>query len=264
MEEKMQNVNRLKQILDSGSIALGTCVDSYSPSVVEVSGYSGLDFVRIDTEYSWRRDDSLEHMLRAAVIAELTPIVRIEKGNHYLVSKALQIGAGGVLVSDVESTQETIEVVRSAKFAPRGIRGYSSYSFSAGWGTYGGKDWIDRSNNEILVGIMVENESILSSIDEVMATEGLDFCLFGPADFSMSIGLGYPQSNHHRVIDALKKTVDASIKHNVAVGIGIGQPWQENAHKYMDMGCRLLEIGHDLGILKSAWHSAITEIKQAG
>ena len=52
----MQN-NRFKQALDEGNVALGTCIDSNSPAVMEVAGFSGLDFVRIDTEYLWRRDD---------------------------------------------------------------------------------------------------------------------------------------------------------------------------------------------------------------
>ena len=77
----MERENRLKSILEEGKIALGTCIDSHSPAVVEVAGYSGLDFVRIDTEYSWRRDDTVEHMIRAAEIARLTPIMRVEKGN---------------------------------------------------------------------------------------------------------------------------------------------------------------------------------------
>jgi 2-keto-3-deoxy-L-rhamnonate aldolase RhmA len=222
---------------------------------------TGLDFVRVDTEYSWRRDDALEHMIRAAVIAEVTPMIRVEKGNQYLISKALQIGAGAILVSDITDQKEAIDAVKAAKFQPNGIRGMSSFSFSAGWSAKGGPDWIKWSNAEILVGVMIENEQIMEQINEIFAIDGLDYCLFGPADYSMSIGLGSPQKNHPDVQDALKRTLEAANKHHKSVGIGIAQPWEKDAKNYIDMGCQFLEIGHELGILRSVWKSATTEIK---
>ena len=257
----MKRINKMKAALDDNSIVLGTCIDSYSPAAVEVAGYSGLDFVRIDTEYSWRRDDTLEHMVRAAVIADVTPMIRVEKGDPYLISKALQIGAGAIVVSDVSSVQEVMDVVNAAKFPPKGGRGMSGFSFSGGWGAKSGPDWIERSNTEILVGVMIENKDIIEQIDEVFAIEGLDYCLFGPADYSMSIDLGSPQKNHPEVQDAIQKTAEAAAKHNKAVAIGIGQPWGEEAKKYFDMGYHILEIGHELGLLKSIWTSAASEIK---
>ncbi len=259
----MQRVNKMKKALEDNKPVLGTCIDSYSPAAVEIAGYSGLDFVRIDTEYSWRRDDALEHMVRAAVIAEVTPMIRVEKGDPYLISKALQIGACAILVSDVNSVQEAKDVVKAAKFPPKGGRGMSGFSFSGGWGAKSGPDWIDWSNTEILVGVMIENREIIEQIDGVFAIEGLDYCLFGPADYSMSIGLGSPQKDHPEVQDAIQKTVEAATNHNKAVAIGIGQPWGTEAKKYFEMGCRILEIGHELGLLKSIWTSAASEIKKS-
>jgi 4-hydroxy-2-oxoheptanedioate aldolase len=253
--------NKLKRVLDDGKVAIGTCVDSYSAAVMEIAGYSGLDFVRVDTEYSWRRDETLEHMMRAATIAEITPMIRVEKGDRYLVSKALQIGAGAILVSDIDNKEEAEDVVKSAKFAPKGLRGYSSFSYSAGWGTKGGRNWVEWSNSEILVGIMVENKQIIDQIDEVFSIEGLDFCLFGPADYCMSLGLGAPQKGHPEVEQALQKTLDTAAKYNKYVGIGIGKPWDESAKKYIEMGCHFLELGHDLGILKAEWTSASDKIR---
>lgn len=257
----MERVNRLRQVLAEGRVAIGTCVDSYSPAVVEIAGYCGLDFVRIDTEYSWRKDDVLEHMIRAAVIAGITLMVRIEKGDSYLISKALQIGAGAILVSDIKTIEEAVAVVKAAKFAPRGIRGCSSFCFSAGWGTQGGKDWINWSNTQIPIGIMIENADIVGQIDDVFAIEGLDYVLFGPADYSMSLGLGSPQKDHPDVLDGLARTLAASAKYSKAVGIAIGQPWAKEAQHYTEMGCRFLEIGHDLSILASGWKTAASEIR---
>jgi 4-hydroxy-2-oxoheptanedioate aldolase len=257
----MKRENKFKKVLDAGKVALGTCLDSYSPAAVEVAGYSGLDFCRIDNEYSWRRDESMEHMMRAAALTGITPMIRVEKGNPYLISKAFQIGAGAILVSDIANYEEALEVVKAAKFAPKGIRGFSSFSFSGGWGSQGGEDWVDWSDKELLVGVMVENTHIMEQIDQVFGIEGLDYCLFGPADFSMSLGLRSAKKNHPKVQDAIKKTVEAAAKHGKAVGIGIGEPWQEEAKKYINLGCRFIEIGHELAILKSAYTSAASAVR---
>lgn len=253
--------NKFKQALDEGKVSLGTCIDSYSPAVVEIAGFSGLDFVRIDTEYSWRKDEVLEHMIRAAVIAKITPMIRVEKGDPYLISKALQIGAGSILVSDIKTIEEVEAVAKAAKFAPKGIRGCSSFCFSAGWGTRGGKNWIDWSNTQIPIGIMIENSDIVSQIDDVFAIEGIDYGFFGPADYSMSLGLGAPQKGHPDVQDGLTRTVAAAAKFGKAIGLPIGQPWGKEAQHYIDMGCHFLEIGHDLSILNSGWKSAASEIR---
>ena len=76
----MKRANRLRKVLAEGKVAVGTCVDSYSPAAIEVVGYSGLDWVRVDNEYSWRRDESMEHMMRAAALVDITAMIRVEKG----------------------------------------------------------------------------------------------------------------------------------------------------------------------------------------
>jgi 4-hydroxy-2-oxoheptanedioate aldolase len=258
----MEWTNKLKRTLDNGDVALGTAVFSNNPTIVEVAGYSGLDFIRIDNEYSWRRDESMEHMIRAAYVAEITPILRIDKGDHYLVNKALEIGAGGVLVPDIRTKEEVQELIKAAKYPPRGTRGYSSACFSGQWGAMGVEDWLNRNQNEILVGIMVENEHIISQLDSVLSMEGLDFVLFGPADYSMSIGLGGPQKNHPKVQDAIKKTAEVADKYGKPVGIGVGYPWEEEARKYIDLGCRMLEIGNDVSVLRSVWKAVLSTIRK--
>lgn len=252
----MKQVNRLRQVLADGGVAIGTCVDSYSPAVIETVGTSGMDWVRVDSEYSWRRDESMENMMRAAALAGITAMVRVEKGDPYLISKALQSGAQAIVVSDIVSYEEALAVVKAAKYPPAGHRGYSGYCFAANWGADGGREWVEWSDREIMVGVMIENEGVVSDVERVMAIEGLDYCLFGPADYSMSLGLRSGQKDHPKVQDAIKRTADAAAKHNKAVAIGIGEPWQGEAKKYIDMGIRIIEVGHELGVLRSAFKKA--------
>jgi 4-hydroxy-2-oxoheptanedioate aldolase len=257
----MQLVNKLRKVLEKGEVALGTAVFTNNPAIVEIAGYSGLDFVRLDNEYSWRRDESMEHMIRAATIGEITPILRVDKGDHYLVSKALEIGAGGVLVPDIRTKEEVEELIKAAKFPPKGARGYSSACFSGQWGKRGGEDWMKWSGKEQLVGIMVENEEVMSKLDEIISMEGLDFVQFGPSDYALSIGLPGPQKNHPKVQDGIKKTVEVATKYGKPVALITGPPLEEEVKKYIDLGCRMIEIGNDVGVLRSTWENLTTAMR---
>lgn len=257
----MKRVNSLKQILNRGETAIGTTVLSCSAAIVEVAGYSGLDYVRLEGEHAWRRDESMEHMIRAAFVTGITTIVRLEKNDPNLIRKALEIGAGGVVITNIVSREEAEKAISAAKFPPKGVRGYTSVCFSGQWGAATGEDIVNWGDNETLVGIMVENEEVVSHLNEILPLDGLDFAIFGPADYSMSIGLEKPQKEHPKVQAAIKKTIDVANKHNKPVGIGVGQPWEEETKKYFDLGFRMLEIGIDLTNLRSIWKPVAMNIR---
>ena len=250
--------NKLRKTLEEGKIALGTCFYSYSPALVEVAGYCGLDFCRIEAEHVWRQDENFEHMMRAAVISGVVPLARVDK-NPFLIRKALEAGAAGVIVPHVLNGAEAIEIVKAAKFPPQGNRGFSNLCFSGRWGTSSGIEWIKWSDEETMVGVVIEDYCAVENINEIMSVKGLDFVMFGPADYSISLGIPL-QTTHPKVMEGLKKTVHAAEEHGKYVMIGVGFPWVENVKKFIKIGCRLIEIGHDITILASVWKMLKEEI----
>ena len=59
-----------------------------------------------------------------------------------------------------------------------------------------------------------------------------------------------------------KQTVEVANKYGKPVAIGIGQPWEEEeARKYIDLGCRIIEISNDVGVLRSVWKSLSSTMK---
>jgi 2-keto-3-deoxy-L-rhamnonate aldolase RhmA len=222
-------------------------------------GYCGLDFCRIDNEHSWRRDESAESMMRAAAVGGIVPLLRVDHDKD-VIRKALEIGAGGVLIPHILTPDEVLDVVRAAKFPPKGIRGMGSLCFSGHWGTIGAKEFIRWSDEEQLVGVMIEDIRAMEHLDDIMAVNGLDYVLFGASDFSVSIG--HPgEGTHPKVMEALRETVKAADRHGVYVCKGVGYPWVENARKYVEMGCHMIELGHDATILRSIWSRKGEEIR---
>ncbi len=244
--------NKLRKKLGAGELVTGTVLYSWSPNVVDAAGYAGLDFIRLDLEHTFSTYTSMEHIMRACYIADVVPIMRVDKETIHMVRKALEVGAGGVLVPDVESVAEVEEIVAETKFPPVGKRGYSGNILAAGFGARGGKDWVEFSNAEPMVGVMIENVHAMQCIEDICAVEGLDFVQFGPSDYSMSLGLGKPDWNHPDVQDAIQKTVTVAREAGKHIALGVGQD-QGKIQNALDMGIDMLELANDLGVVRKVW-----------
>jgi len=244
--------NPLRQALAVRGYAAGSVMYSWSPGVMEAAAYAGLDFMRIDTEHTWRQDASAEHLMRAALLAGIMPIIRVDRDSPALIRKALEIGAGGIIVPDVHSPEDAESVVRAAKFPPRGSRGYSGNVWSAGWGTSAGSEWIEWSDAEPLIGAMIENHEAMQCIDQILATQGLDFVLFGPADYAMSLGWRRTAKDSPEVQAAIQRTVEAAARSGKHVMLGVSGA-QDELLRYQEMGITIFEFPNDLKVLGDAW-----------
>lgn len=246
----MRRPNKVRQKLKNGQCVIGSAIYSCSPNMVEAAGYAGIDFLRIDTEHSWRRDDSLENMIRAATIADVVPIIRVDRDDPYVVRKALESGAGGIVVPHVLTAKDAEDVVKASKFPPLGTRGFALLCQSGEWGARSGDEWKRWSNTEPMIGVMIESVKALPCIDDIVAVEGLDFVLFGPADYSLSLGLDGPDYLHPEVQDGLGRTIEAARKVGKHVMYGVGNS-DEEARKAADMGVSMLEFAHDVVLFRT-------------
>jgi hypothetical protein len=125
--------------------------------------------------------ESVENLLKGAAIADIVPLLRIDKDNPYLVRKALEAGAGGVIVPHVNTADEAREIVEAAKFPPKGKRGYGGLCFSGQWGANAGVDWMEWGKE------MFASGARLADIDPDDAVSG-DFKTYESGDLRFGIG----------------------------------------------------------------------------
>lgn len=247
----LRKPNKVRAKLNAGQCVMGSAIYSYSPNVVEAAGYAGIDFLRIDTEHAWRRDDSLDNMIRAAVISDVVPIVRVDRDDPYVIRKALELGAGGIVVPHVTTVKDVEDVVRASKFPPLGIRGYAGMSPAGEWGARPGAEYKKWSDTEPMIGVMIESVKAMDCIDEMLAVEGLDYVLFGPGDYSMSLGLDAPQKDHPDVQAGLRRTCEAAKKVGKHVMFGVGMN-DAGIEKCAEIGVTMFEFSHDVALVRTA------------
>src|SRR5690606_13754416 len=104
------------------------------------------------------------------------------------------------------------EVVRWAKFAPLGERGFDGGNPDMPYCTMDIKEYIQFANDNTFVVIQIEDEKALSQVDEIAAVEGVDIIFLGPADFSILSGFPGDFGNK-KIDDAVDKIAAAAKKH---------------------------------------------------
>ena len=123
-------------------------------------------------------------MLQAISTTNVVPLARVNWNEPGQIMKILDAGAYGIICPMVSNRKEAENFVQACMYPPHGYRSFGPVRGLV----YGGPDYADEANNEILKFAMIETKESLDNLDEIMQTPGLDGIYVGPADLSLAIG----------------------------------------------------------------------------
>jgi 4-hydroxy-2-oxoheptanedioate aldolase len=240
--------NKLRELLQSGKPTLGTRLQNIWPAVVEAVGHTGLfDYVEFLAEYAPFDLDGLDNFCRAAELHNLGTLIKIDQEpQRFLAQRGIGAGFEGVLFADSRSAADVRECVRIARpDTPEdgGLYGAATRRFA--YMRYGGGPEYVQALREVVVMIMLEKRAALDQLDEILAISGVDMIQWGPADFSMSVGV--PGARNTPQIKAIERQViEACLNAGVQPRIEIASP--DEARYYIDLGVKHFNLGVDLTI----------------
>lgn len=197
----------------AGPGAVGLYCSVPAPSVVDMIGHAGFDFVILDTEHTLVGAAGLSALLSAAAAAGLDALVRVPKGDHGAILRALDAGAAGVVVPHIRCRADVDAAVRAARYFPDGMRSLGG-GRAADYGVGDPRDVIRRANAEVVVAALIEDREGVEAIDEILEGGGIDVVLPGPADLSQSYGVPW-ETRHPLVRAALESVHEACRRHAV-------------------------------------------------
>lgn len=116
-----------------GKAVYGEQAGALSAKAPAPSARRGLDYVIIDTEHGPFPDESTGEMIRAIELHSAEAFVRVRDSSRAAVLHALDLGARGIIIPDVQSVEEARRLVEYAKYYPLGARGFA-FSRSAKYG----------------------------------------------------------------------------------------------------------------------------------
>lgn len=216
--------------------------------VVDMMGVVGFDGVWIEHEHSDFDHSELSQMILAARAHDMDSIVRTPRTGYTSTAKVLEAGATGIIVPHCMNAEDARGIVRDAKFAPLGMRAMGG-SVDRDYGTADFTEYMEHSNRETMVAVMIEDKEAVQDVDAIAATEGVDVLYVGPGDLSQSYGVP-AQIDHELVRRAVDATAEACESH----GKWWGTPAfsEEHLRRLIERGAQFIEYGLDQNILMSA------------
>jgi 2-keto-3-deoxy-L-rhamnonate aldolase RhmA len=243
--------------LKRGEQLLGTMVTLASSASAEVLASLGFDWLFIDGEHGPLETRELTEILQA-VGDKTACIVRVPEGAEVPIKKALDLGAHGIIVPQVNTAEHAADVVRWARYAPEGARGVG-LARAHGYGLKF-REYLTVANREIAVVVQAEHSRAVDNIEAIVRVPGVDAVLLGPYDLSASLGkMG--EIDHPDVVAAIERVTDVCGRAGMPLGyFGVTAA---AVRPYVARGYTLIVAGVDTLYLANGAKALLKELRGA-
>jgi 4-hydroxy-2-oxoheptanedioate aldolase len=251
--------NTVKERLKAGGQVYGTSLAGcLEPEISIVLAAAGVDFFFIDTEHSTTTYPQIQGLCRTARGAGVIPLVRVTRNEPSLISRALDVGAMGIIVPQVHSAPEARSAMDALKFPPLGHRGFGLGTIVTDLKGNSALEEVNSANRETMAIMMIESQEGLRAVDEIAAVPEVDVLFVGPYDLSLALGI-VEQFDNPVFLQALEKVINAGTKAGVAVGL------QSKDFSLLtrarDLGARFIIYSSDYSVLLAGYKEGLARLK---
>ena len=244
--------------LQNDECVYGVFMKTGDPMFVEAASLGGFDFVILDTDHGPVSIENQQNNIRAAEARGAVPIIRLKDSGENTIGKALDIGAYGIQVPQINSAADAEKIVKFAKFYPYGMRGVCRFVRAADYSAMDRYEYFENSKN-ILIILQLEGVKAIENLDEILEVEGVDILFIGPYDLSQSLGIP-GQVNNPLVVEEMKKIVERARKKNKVIGTFVDTP--EDLIMWHNLGVKYLSYSVDVGIFLDACRDLSNKFKK--
>jgi 4-hydroxy-2-oxoheptanedioate aldolase len=211
----------LKTRLKRGEIVVGPWCIIPSPTITDIVGRTGLDFVIIDLEHGAHAYEEIENMVRAAENNSCSPLIRVAKNDEDHILHALDLGAEGVIIPHIQSRADAEAAISAAKYYPLGSRGFSPYTRAGGYSRDNIEKHSQIQNEKTVICLILEGKEGIKNLDEILSIKNIDktvdLIYIGAYDLSQALGIP-GQVNHPRVRKSLEQSINKIRRRGIATG----------------------------------------------
>jgi 4-hydroxy-2-oxoheptanedioate aldolase len=253
-------MNRTREKLLAGEMVVGTHISVPCPTVAEICGLIGFDFVIIDLEHVLFDPETFASIVRAAELGGATPLFRPVKNDPELMLPYLDAGAMGVWVAGVSTAEDAQRAVDAVKYRPLGKRGLTAERAALYRLGPPLPEMIEYLNFNTIVSVSIEDQEGVNNIERICAVEGVDVVGLGPADLSAS--LGYPGQIDHPAVEAAIIEIVGRIRRAGKVA-GMTVKSAAAVKKHYDIGIRYTWTSVS-SLLSEAGRSYVRQVRNLG
>ncbi|KAI0111742.1 Phosphoenolpyruvate/pyruvate domain-containing protein [Daldinia grandis] len=221
-------------------------------NVSRILARTGLDWVMVDCEHGNMDDAAMHEAVPAIASCGVSPLVRIPDMQGWMIKRALDAGAHGILVPLLRSADEAKRIVSAAKFPPQGQRGLGSpFSMERFSPVPTMTEYLQQANESLLTMVQIETQEALDAVEEIAAVPGIDVLFVGPFDLGNNIG--HPVLNGV-IAPELEQAIDRILEATNKAGkkCGFFATGGEQAKQYADKGFHMISVALDATLLQAS------------
>ncbi len=217
---RSEKILEIRKSLAAKQPSIGSWMQIPHPSIAEIMGQAGYDWVAVDMEHGAVAVHQLPDLFRALELGGTLPLARVAEGSIKDCKQALDAGAGGVIVPMIESAAQLNQVRDACCWPPAGSRGVG-FSRANLFGKHFDA-YCEEAQAPLLVA-MIEHIRAVDTMEEILSVEGLDAILIGPYDLSASMGLT-GQFESKAFLSALDRIRECCSQRGIASGVHVVMP----------------------------------------
>ena len=210
--------NTVKEKLARGEQVVGGTVISADPNMYCAMASAGYDFLWIEMQHSPLTYQEVARMIWACRDAPAIPFVRVPDATAGDIQKATDIGALGIIIPLVDTTEKIEAAVQYAHYPPMGVRSQGNGQYRALWGD----DYRESANENIMIVAMIEAPAGVGEVEEIAAVEGVDVVMVASTDLGSFSGLRQGDATYESMVEDVR---DATLAEGLA--LGGPQAWRE-------------------------------------
>lgn len=246
----------MKKLWSSGGVAHGVWTTLADPVSIGLAARAGFEYTCIDLQHGLATFSELSVILRYVQASGTTAIVRVPANDDAAIHRALDLGAGGVVVPMVNTASEAASAVFACRYpALPGTDDSTTGPGGRSWGPIfadldGPRDTGD-DNRAVICVVQIETRQAIENLAAIAAVPGIDALYVGPNDLALSCGFGRATYRDNAEIDAMiHSVIEACDANGIVAGVHCSD--LDMLRDWKAGGARMLTTGIDTTIYRSA------------
>ncbi|OOO08056.1 HpcH/HpaI aldolase [Aspergillus oryzae] len=247
----MQAANLLQKSLKKGepSFGGGQMLPGTNLTRTICRSARNLEWLLIDLEHGNISDDSMHEIVAATAACGVSPIVRVAEGQPWMIKRALDSGAHGILVPVTDTAEDARNV-----FVEQHPHGGEVIEIT-------GMEYLQQANDSLVIAVQIETKAALENVREIAAVPSVDVLFIGP--FDLSVNIGHPITNPEKMDPELVKAIQSIHDAARAAGkaSGIYCDTGEQAREYSNKGFQMMSVMTDMVGMRKVFKQAFDAAK---
>ncbi|WWC86385.1 uncharacterized protein L201_001261 [Kwoniella dendrophila CBS 6074] len=129
----------------------------------------------------YRLNRSGDGRIQLVTAAGASPIIRVPWNEEWMIKRALDAGAHGVMTPMCHTAADAQKIVQYSKYPPTGSRGYGPMFCPPMFGCKA-SEYDSQADDKLLVFVQIESPQGISNVEEIAKVPGLDVLFIAAHD----------------------------------------------------------------------------------